>query len=265
MVWKLPVRKLKISPIKTCWTGSVVSYDPCGSCHYLQCNLLSLLWMHASGTMAFITNSNCISRIFHCLYWNCLKKWEILSSRPMAREAPYPHHTVKYTLDKKKNNTWRSFSEDIHNHPSHLFYHQHCHPSICPGPQNAVANLKSNISKAWPPQTDVWPSTKHKTLNPLKSHCYYNCYLDKNYCELSLWTPVIAAEESHGQHVITISDKLTEEGGEALEQAAQGCGRITIPRDVQQTVQQDVALWDMVTGHGEDGLTVVLDDHSGLF
>lgn len=49
-----------------------------------------------------------------------------------------------------------------------------------------------------------------------------------------------------------------------MEQAAQGCGRITIPRGVQQTVQQDVALWDMVTGHGEDGLTVGLDELIGL-
>lgn len=29
----------------------------------------------------------------------------------MAREAPYPHHTVKYTLDKKKKTTHGDHSQ----------------------------------------------------------------------------------------------------------------------------------------------------------
>ena len=45
-----------------------------------------------------------------------------------------------------------------------------------------------------------------------------------------------------------------------MEQAAQGGGRATtIPGDVQ-----DVALRDMVSGHGGRGLTVGLNDFRGL-
>lgn len=78
----------------------------------------------------------------------------------------------------------------------------------------------------------------------------------------------MAVEESHGQlvfHAITIYEKLPEKGGKTLEQAAQGCGGITISRGAQQSVQQNVALQDTVTGHGSDGLTAGLDDHRGLF
>lgn len=71
----------------------------------------------------------------------------------------------------------------------------------------------------------------------------------------------MAAEESCEQlvfHAITIYEKLPEKCGETLEQAAQGCGGIAISRGIQQSVQQ-------TTGHGRDGLTAGLDDHSGLF
>ena len=43
-----------------------------------------------------------------------------------------------------------------------------------------------------------------------------------------------------------------------MEQAARGGGGVTIPGSVE-------ALRDMVSGHGDDGLKVGLDDLRGLF
>lgn len=49
--------------------------------------------------------------------------------------------------------------------------------------------------------------------------------------------------------------------GWALEQAAQGGGEVTIPG----SHRVDMALRHMARGHGEDALTVGLEDLSGLF
>ena len=48
-----------------------------------------------------------------------------------------------------------------------------------------------------------------------------------------------------------------------MEQAAQGGGGVTIHGGFKKSVK--MAPGDMVSGHGGDGLTVGLDDLSGLF
>ena len=56
---------------------------------------------------------------------------------------------------------------------------------------------------------------------------------------------------------------LVRRSGNALEQAAPGGGGVTITGGVQESV--DVALRDMVSGHGGDGSMIGHDDHSSLF
>ena len=56
---------------------------------------------------------------------------------------------------------------------------------------------------------------------------------------------------------------LLWKSGDAVAQAAQGGGGVTIPRGVQNRV--DVALRDVVSGYGGDGLMVAVDDISVFF
>ena len=75
----------------------------------------------------------------------------------------------------------------------------------------------------------------------------------------------------HGAHTSTqrwgcpgpqgwiLGKTILRKSGEALAQAAQGGGRITIPGGVQEAPR------DVVSGHGGDGSVVGLDDHTGLF
>ena len=56
---------------------------------------------------------------------------------------------------------------------------------------------------------------------------------------------------------------LLQKSGDALEQAAQCGGGVIVPGGVQEMCRCE-AFGNMVSGHGDDGLMVGLDDLRGL-
>ena len=56
---------------------------------------------------------------------------------------------------------------------------------------------------------------------------------------------------------------LLQKSGAAVAEAAQGGGGVTVPGGVPELC--GCGTEDMVSGHGEDGLTVGLGDLEGLF